>query len=245
MVVIARYTSLAKLLRDRYLEVKDSDQDPYTLHDLAESIGISQAYVSTLHAGTADRAVPKWPGDRVYTFLMAHRFTTQELREIAERFELKQLLAYLEASGRPMGMRVARGALEVRFLGAVSAGRFGAAFADDEGEYVDIPANILRHHDPSDIFALDVVGDSMISEETRGSMPQGSRAFFHHRLRPEPGQIVCARLERDDMSVIKVFKYNGGFVTLESLNRKHRPIVIDTDNPAVVEGVLIGVTTPF
>ncbi len=250
MFRISDYDKLSALLRAKYLDAKETDD--LTLMGITEKVinpatgePISQGYLTSLHQGVADRAVPKWDGERGHAFLLAHMFTTAEIREIAEQFKLTNVLKYLGYGGSGVPVRVREGGPEVRFLGAVSAGRFGEAFSDDEGKYVDIPSHILRHHETADIFAVDITGDSMVSEDARGAMPEGARAYFHHRLRPSPGQIVCCRLENEDLSVIKVFKRNGEFVSLESLNRKHRPIVIDEDNPARVEGVLIGISTPY
>jgi SOS-response transcriptional repressor LexA len=104
---------------------------------------------------------------------------------------------------------------------------------------------VLRHHDASDIFALDISGDSMVSDDARSSLPDLSRAYFHRRLRPNPGQVICARLENEDMSVVKLYRPGEEFTTLESINRKHRPIVLDAEHPAQVEGVLIGMSAAF
>ncbi len=237
--------TLAQFLRARYTAALET-ADRFTLQEVARLTGYSQAYITQLHAGSADTAVPKWPGERAVAFLQAHKLTTTEIRETAERYGLGNVTMYLDYVRASVPLRVKEGSPKVKFLGAVSAGRFGAGFADDEGEYVDIPAHVLRHHDAADIFALDVVGDSMISDDARGAIPPGSRAYFHSLLRPSPGQIVCCRLmARDDLSVVKVYKPGLEFTTLGSLNRKHRPIVVDEDNPATLEGVLIGVSIPF
>lgn len=244
MVDIARYDELSKLLRAKYEDARDTPES-FTLQEVATAAGFSQAYITQLHAGSANRAVAKWQGPQAFSFLRAHRFTTDEVRMIADRHDLQNVLMYLEHMNSSQPMRVKEGGRRVRFLGSVSAGRFGDAFVDDEGSYVDIPTTVLRHYDAADVFALDIVGDSMLSDDARGRIPPGSRAFFHALLRPSVGQIVCARLERDDTSVIKVYRPSETFSTLESLNRKHRPIVVDKDNPAVIEGVLIGVAIPF
>ena len=130
----------------------------------------------------------------------------------------------------------------MRLLGTVSAGHFGDAFADDQPEPVDIPAHILKNHDPSDVFALDGAGDSMLCDDAARSIPPGTRVYFHHRMRPHVGQIVCVRLQDDDISVIKVYRPGENFVTLMSHNKAHRPIVIDEHTPATIEGVRIGIS---
>jgi SOS-response transcriptional repressor LexA len=237
--------TLAQFLRARYVEALET-ADRFTLQEVATAAGYSQAYITQLHAGSADTAVPKWPGEKAVAFLRAHRFTTTEIRAAAERFDLGNILMYLDYVRVSVPLRVKEGSAKVRFLGSVSAGRFGTAFVDDEGEYVDVPAHVLRHHDVADIFALDVTGDSMVTDDARGAIPPGARAYFHARLRPSPGQVVCCRLTAsDDLSVIKVYRPGQEFTTLESINRKHRPIVVDADNPAKLEGVLIGVSIPF
>jgi SOS-response transcriptional repressor LexA len=237
----AKKPTLSQLLRKQYERLKET-RDAVTLSEIAESVGFTQSYMTALHRGQADRAVAKWPGEKAYAFLLAHRFTTQEARLIAEQHNLDNLVTHLDFVAAGAWRGVKEGGPQVRYLGSVSAGAFGTSFATDDSELVDIPSHVLRHHDPADVFALDITGDSMVSEEARSSLPPGARAYFHRRQRPEPGKIVVARLERHDISVIKVYKPGTDFVTLWSLNREHRRIVIDAENPASLEGVLLGLS---
>lgn len=241
------YPTLADLLKDQHRRLKEED-NPVTHAEIAaqtlsdEGEPITDAYVGILQRGRADSAVGKWGGRQAYSFLAAYRFTTQEIKEIAQRFKLRNVLDYLELRQAGTPHRVKGGGPAVRLLGTVSAGHFGDAFADDQPEPVDIPAHILRNHDPSDVFALDVAGDSMLCDDAARSIPPGTRVYFHSRLRPNVGQIVCVRLHNEDMSVIKIYRPGAHFVTLMSHNKAHRPIVIDENTPAKIEGVRIGIS---
>ncbi len=242
-----RYATLAELLKDQHRRLKEED-NPVTHAEIASQTlsddgePITDAYVGILQRGRADTAVAKWGGAQAYSFLAAYRLTTQEIKEVAQRFKLRNVLDYLQLRQAGTPHRVKGGGPSVRLMGTVSAGRFGDAFADDELMHVDIPAHVLKHHDPSDVFALDVSGDSMLCDDAARSIPQGTRVYFHSRLRPNVGQVVCVRLEQEDISVIKLYRPGSNFVTLMSHNKAHRPIVIDENTPAKIEGVKIGLS---
>lgn len=227
---------LSAFLRQRYEQLKDTP-DRVTQAELAKTVNCSDAYVGLLHK-VRGSAIYKWQGQDAFRFIQAHKFTTSEVRDIATRFELRNVLSYLQMRDASAQKPVKAGGKKVRFLGVVSAGRSGST-VNDEHEPVDVPDFILRHHDPADVFALDVTGDSMMSDTAIESIPAGSRAFFHSLLRPEPGDIICAYLESEDMSVVKEYRPDNGFTTLHSLNGKHRPIIVDAGNPARLEGVLL------
>lgn len=239
--------TLANVLKEQHKRLREEDR-PVTQLEIAEQTlndddtPITDAYVGLLQRGRADAAIPKWSGRQTYSLLTAYRFTTQEIKEIADRFKLRNLLDYLALRQANTPHPVKGGGPSVRLLGTVSAGHFGEAFADDAHEPVDIPAHVLRRHDPADVFALDVSGESMLCDDAARSIPPGTRVYFHSRLRPNLGQIVCVRLEREDMSVIKVYRPGEHFVTLMSHNKAHRPIVLDENTPARIEGVRIGIS---
>jgi SOS-response transcriptional repressor LexA len=231
--------TLAEFLHDRFKELSE-DRDPLRQSDIATAVGFTDSYIGLLHKGRANSAVGKWLGSVAVRFLMAYRFTTQEVRAIAERFGLNNVIEHYDLKDANTPRRVKEGGRKVRFLGIVSAGQFGSAFVDDEVVYEDVPSHVLRHHDPADVFALDVLGDSMVSDDARASVPQGSRVYFHSLLRPNPGDLICVRLEEHDISVLKRYQPGEQFTTLTSFNEKHRPIVVDKETPARIEGVMIG-----
>lgn len=121
-----RYETLADLLEARYDDLQD-DPVPLRYGDIAAAIGYTDSYVGGLHRGRANTAVAKWRGSMAVDFLRAYRFTTQEVREIAQRYDLHNVLEYFELKDANTPARVKEGGHKVRFLGAVSAGRFRCA----------------------------------------------------------------------------------------------------------------------
>ncbi len=139
----------------------------------------------------------------------------------------------------PQTVNVARTDNRVRFAGVVSAGAFGASLIDEERSLVGAPDWIADRYDLSKVFAVEVSGDSMLADDARRAIPEGSLVFFHSALQPEYGEIVCVRLLESDISIIKKYIPGDQYTTLESFNREHEPIILNSSKPAQVEGVYL------
>lgn len=126
----------------------------------------------------------------------------------------------------------------VRFLGSVSAGLDGDGIAAPV-DYLAVADFFLKNYRADDVYALEVTGDSMISDDLRRYVPPGSIILVHEELVPMPGQIVVAWLENEDMGVLKVYEEHHGEVWLVSHNASHAPIKVDSDTPASLRGVMI------
>ena len=126
----------------------------------------------------------------------------------------------------------------VRFLGSVSAGLNGDGVSLPV-DYLAVADFFLKNYDSDDVYALEVTGDSMVSDDVRRAVPPGSIILVHERLQPLPGQVVVAWLEDQDIGVLKVYEQQDGDVWLVSHNSEHPPIRVDGDTPATVRGVMI------
>jgi repressor LexA len=129
-----------------------------------------------------------------------------------------------QVKGEPIGPMV-----QIRFGGPVTAG-FNGWGGSDMHEYIEIPEMILAGYKAEDCFALIVEGDSMMCEDIQKAIPEGSIAVFHEHLDPDPNEIICAYLEHPEegpMRVLKKHRVEGGWVTLNSLNRKVKPLIVD------------------
>jgi SOS-response transcriptional repressor LexA len=212
----------------------------FSQEDVANDMQISQAYVSRLESGGLDRTIPKWPAERQYLLLRVYKYGDRDIEEIAHRFNLDRLIEYLHLIRRQPSthLGVAEGP-RVRYMGLISAGAFGDSYQSEDATLVNVPDWIAERYDLEDVFAVDVSGESMTCDQAKRTIPEGSRVYFHAKLRPELGEIVCCRLLDRDNSVIKVFRPSGTYTTLESYNKDHKPLILDESNPAQLEGVYL------
>lgn len=129
----------------------------------------------------------------------------------------------------------------VRFLGTVSAG-LNADGVMQPIEYLAVSDFFTNGHDPDELFALEVTGDSMVSEDKRQEIPPGSIVLISENLAPRDGMVVVAWLENEDIAVLKTFHHGDDTETtwLLSHNPDHKPILIDESTPAVIRGVMVG-----
>lgn len=203
--------------------------------DIALRLRMSQPTISKIERGLTDLST--WEPSRLYDLLIAWRQTPAQMLELADRYDLKQLKEYM-AEARQM-MRVSEGS-RVRYLGAVSAGKLGANEVLENGHAsVSVPDAIAERYRLEDVFAVNVVGDSMLDEDTRRSIPPGSLVYFHTKLAPEVGEIVCVYLPHHDQTVIKKWRPNTGYAVLASSNPQHEPIIVRDADEALFQGVYL------
>lgn len=131
----------------------------------------------------------------------------------------------------------------IRFLGSVSAGLTGDGVAMPI-DWLTVSDRFLGGHHPDDLYALEVTGDSMVSEDARWTIPPGSIVLVHENLVPRPGNVVVAWLDDEDLGVLKVYKPADGMVWLLSRNPDHPAIPVSEETPASIRGVMIGHWTP-
>lgn len=135
--------------------------------------------------------------------------------------------------------RQTRGRIQpVRFLGSVSAGLDGDGVADAI-DYLGVADYFLGEYDPDDLYLLEVTGDSMVSDDARQYVPPGSIIIVHEHLVPEPGQVIVAWLDNEDMGVLKVYEEKDGETWLVSYNASHAPIKVTEETPASLRGVMV------
>lgn len=181
--------------------------------DIALALRVSQPLISKVERGLAD--LSSWEPSRLYDLLLAYGVPPAKMLEVTDMPEYHAFHSYL--SERNSVYRVREGE-RVRFLGKVSAGKLGASWAEDgQPRTVSVPDAIVARYRLEDVFAVNVNGDSMIDRDARNSIPPGSLAYFHCRLTPEPGEIVCVYLVDLDHTVIKRWRPKVGYAALEEV----------------------------
>lgn len=140
---------------------------------------------------------------------------------------------------RPAGAQGIGGTVMVRFMGDVSAGlaSFGT---ESEPKMLEVPTIFLEGFEPKDVFALRVNGASMLSDDARKNIADGSIVLVNEQIKPLPGQLVVCWLHNEDLGVIKSWKPDGDRSWLVSYNGEHPPIRVDETAPATLYGVVIG-----
>lgn len=130
----------------------------------------------------------------------------------------------------------------ITFGGVIGAGLNPAAYAAEAGEVVNIvDFAAIENYDDADLMGLRVSGDSMVCEDARLTIQEGSLAIFHVALAPQPGDIVAAWLENEGVGVLKVYQPEiAEHIVLESYNKRHLPIIVSGENPGLIQGVYVG-----
>ncbi len=110
------------------------------------------------------------------------------------------------------------GSTSVPIIGTVTAGQPITAIEDITG-YVGFEA---QGHDPQDLFALKIRGESMIN----AGILDGDIVIIEKRCYAENGEIVVALVEGNDATVKTFYKENGHF-RLQPENDTMEPIILD------------------
>ena len=108
--------------------------------------------------------------------------------------------------------------LSIPIAGTVSAG-LRSVNVSDAADYLVLDPSLpgLRGRASTNLVALRVNGDSMVSDRASGSIKPGAHVIVELGALPSNGDIVAAWLPERDTAVIKEFR-EGGDVVLRSLN---------------------------
>jgi len=106
---------------------------------------------------------------------------------------------------------------EVRLLGRIAAGSPVEALTDEET--ISVPRFMLNHVSPQDMYALRVVGDSMIDEH----ICDGDIALVENRQEAKNGEIVVALVEGSGVTLKRLFRF-GAEVELRPASAHHSPL---------------------
>ena len=230
----AKYKALGHYLKTRRLDWRGTAKWR-SQSDVAERARVSQPQVSKLESGRLILEDQR-PED-VYDLLLQYDLSPARMLEIADEYSLDAFREYIGERTRMYGAEV--GKRQVRFLGVIGAGRIGASWSDDEKAYRAVPDRIANKYRLEDVFVVEVDGTSMISDDAAKNIPPCSEVFFHSRLTPEPGEIVCVYLPDSDHTVLKQFEPSESYTVLRSHNNAHAPIVVDESTRATVQGVYL------
>jgi SOS-response transcriptional repressor LexA len=126
-------------------------------------------------------------------------------------------------------------AAQVLRLPVVLAGA-GLPQWDDEHETVVIRVPETQHRDPSRLFCVRIVGESM-----RGYADPGATVVFDRDGEVEPGKVVAVHIPDDGLIVKRYYGIaESGLPLLGNDNREVQPNVFPAPDGAAIYGVAIG-----
>lgn len=125
--------------------------------------------------------------------------------------------------------------INVPIVGAVAAGSPILAFDDIRG-YQPMAQACLHGAEPSEVFMLDVEGESMI----KAGICSGDRIIVHTGLAVQNGDIAVVRVSSvyGDAATVKRIYREKDFVRLQPENDAMKPIVVPADGVQVVGRVI-------
>ncbi len=122
--------------------------------------------------------------------------------------------------------------LEVPLLGKVAAGAPIEHYIHNES--ITIPAQLFSHSLREQVYALKVVGDSMIDD----GILDGDIVLIRKSERAENGQRVVALI--DNEATIKTYYRKKDVIELRPANSKYKPILVKEQESFRIEGVFVG-----
>jgi site-specific DNA-methyltransferase (adenine-specific) len=120
----------------------------------------------------------------------------------------------------------------IPLLGTIAAGQ--PIEAIQQNEFITVSKNELTH--PADIYALRVIGDSMIDE----NINDGDIVLVRHQETAENGQKIVALLDNYAATLKKYYKEDG-YIRLQPANKKMEPIIIRNGRDISIQGVVLDV----
>ncbi len=122
--------------------------------------------------------------------------------------------------------------IQVPILGRISAGQ--PILAVEEREIISVPRTNIRG-DTRDLYALKVVGQSMIDE----NINNGDVVVVRSQSTAADGQKVVALINNEEVTLKKIYREKKQ-IRLQPANPDYPPIVVDPEN-LVIQGVVIDI----
>jgi repressor LexA len=138
----------------------------------------------------------------------------------------------------PVGNGNGQDVVRIRKLGVIHAGALTPTFGEEEdpyaGEMLTLTVDMVR--DPSDVYALQVTGDSMID----ALVNDGDWVVIKHQKTAQPRDMVVARIRDKEETTLKYYFPEGERVRLQPANPKYGPIYVPADQ-LEIQGKVVAV----
>ena len=184
--------------------------------------------------------------DFIKGYLKKHDFSPS-FEEIKKHFRLRSLSnihqhintledgGYLERQkNKKRGITIVKkeALVEIPLLGTIAAG--APIEAVQEKETIAVSKNRLPNL--SDIYALRVVGNSMIDE----NINDGDIVLVRHQETAENGQKVVALINKNEVTLKKFYKEKG-YIRLQPANKNIEPIILRNGRDIAIQGIVLDV----
>jgi len=124
------------------------------------------------------------------------------------------------------------GFIKIPLLGTIAAGQPIEAIS--EKEFINVSGNGLSN--PADIYALRVIGNSMIDE----NINDGDIVLVRHQETAENGQKVVALVDNYAATLKKYYK-ESGHIRLQPANKNMEPIIIRNGRDISIQGIVLNI----
>ncbi len=128
--------------------------------------------------------------------------------------------------------------VSIPMAGRIGAGIMALPSSDfayyDESSGVEIARSLLPE-DTSDIFAVEVDGESMID----AMINDGDIVVMRHAQEARNGEMVAVRLPDDDTMTLKYFYKEGNRVRLQPANPTMEPIYVEDSREVEIQGKVL------
>src|SRR3989338_6088166 len=122
--------------------------------------------------------------------------------------------------------------VRIPLLGMIAAGE--PIEVIQQNEFITIPKTKLPPS--SEVYALRVVGNSMIDE----NINDGDIVLVKNQSTAENGQKVVALIDNQEATLKKFYKEKG-YIRLQPANKNIEPIILDRDTPIAIQGIVLDV----
>lgn len=152
-------------------------------------------------------------------------------------FHIKKLgeLGYLtkgENKPRSIDINMSEPMVRIPLLGMIAAGE--PIEAIQQNEFITIPRTKLPPN--SEVYALRVVGNSMIDE----NINDGDTILVKNQNTAKNGQKVVALIDNQEATLKKFYKERG-HIRLQPANKSIEPIILDKGTPVTIQGIVLDV----
>ncbi|MDX2027672.1 MAG: transcriptional repressor LexA [Alphaproteobacteria bacterium] len=226
---------LLTLIRDRLA----AEGVPPSFDEMKDALGLrSKSGIHRLITGLEERGFIK---------RLPHRARALEITRLPEGMETKGKSSSRKNRAPSISMPdmvaiAAAQSVSLPLYGRIAAGTPIEALRDP-GSHIDVPAAILANtrgkFDPSEHYALEVAGDSMIE----AGIMDGDRVIIRKCETAENGAIVVALVE-DSEATLKYLERRGSQIALVPANKNHETRLLPSDH-VKVQGKLVGLVRHY
>lgn len=224
---------LLVLIRDRLA----AEGVPPSFDEMKDALGLrSKSGIHRLITGLEERGFIK---------RLPHRARALEITRMPEGMETKpksSKKSRMPSISMPDMAAIAAQSVSLPLYGRIAAGTPIEALRDPN-THIDVPAAILANtrgkFDPSEHYALEVSGDSMIE----AGIMDGDRVVIRKCDTAENGAIVVALVE-DSEATLKYLERRDGQIALVPANKNYETRLLPSDQ-VKVQGKLVGLVRSY